>query len=146
MPEAEGRRYAPRLMDLDSLIELLVIEHGAIREGLNKAREAATRDDFVGVKAELERIDPVFRQHIADEESTVLGVLIRQFGTRGAAEEIRIFQQHRPIYQLMKRLLDLASLSTEELRSKGEELRELFENHAKMEEAGAFPRAASVGK
>jgi hemerythrin-like domain-containing protein len=140
----EGERYTPRKMSLDALIEVLVDEHSVMKEGIQRAREAAARKDFEGARAELQKIDPVFRQHIADEESQILGLLVRELGARGAAEEIKVFQQHRPIYQLMKRVGELASMSSAELETNQDELKELFDLHAKAEETKVFPRAASL--
>ena len=144
MPETGGTRYAPRKTDLADLIRVLVKEHWVIQDGLEKARRAAMLRDFAGVEAELKELDPIFRQHIADEESTILGLLVRRLGKEGAAEEIRVFQQHRPIYQLMKTVSDLAAKSAPELEASQDELRRLFEQHARAEEGRVFPRASSI--
>ncbi len=146
MANPSEERYAPRSMGLDALIRVLVEEHGVMRKGLERAREAAGRGDFDGVRAELRTVDPVFRQHIADEEATVLRLLIKQLGTKGAADEIRVFQQHRPMYQLMKKVSELASMSPAELRANQAELNSLFELHTKAEETKVFPRAAELGR
>lgn len=138
---SEAVRYRPRLLTLDALIDVLVKEHSMMREGLRRARVNAARKDFEGVRAELREVDPIFRQHIADEESQILGMLIRRLGVQGAADEIKVFQQHRPIYQLMKRLSELAALSSGELEGKQDELEELFELHTEAEETRVFPRA-----
>ena len=143
MSEGEGHRYAPRQMEVDALVKVLVGEHRAMKEGLQKAREAAGRKDFVAAQAEFAKLDHIFRQHIADEEATILRLLIRDSGVEGAAEEIRIFQQHRPIYQLMKRVAEL-SKSPEGLLASQAELDELLELHAQAEEARVYPRARSL--
>ena len=115
-----------------------------MREGLRRARDAAARKDFGAVSAELRRVDPIFRQHIAGDEATVLGQLIRQLGRDAAADEIRVFQQHRPMYQLMMKVSALAARSAPELEAMEDELSALFELHTKAEEEGVFPRAASL--
>lgn len=139
-----GGRYLPRRLGLDALVETLVEEHALMRSGIQRARGAAARKDFDGVRAELQSVDPIFRQHIADEESQILSLLIRETGIDGAAEEIKVFQQHRPIYNLMKKVGELASKSSAELEASQEELDQLFRLHAKTEEERVFPRARSL--
>ena len=146
MALSEGRRYPPRKLTLDALIATLIEEHVLMRGCIRRAREAAARKDFEKVREELQKVDPVFRQHIADEEAQILGVLIREVGVKGAEQEIRVFQQHRPIYILMKKASDLASKSTAGLEASQAELEDLFELHTKAEEERVFPRAGSLVK
>lgn len=141
-PTVEGR-YPPRKLELEPLVRILIEEHLVMRGGLLKAKEAATRRDFEAVRNELRKLDPVFRQHIADEESQILGLLVRQLGVKGAEEEIKVFQQHRPIYRLMQKVSELASMSANELEANQAELNELFDRHTKAEEERVFPRARS---
>ena len=136
--------YPPRKLSLEALIAVLVKEHALMKEGLLRARESAARNDYGAVLTELVRLDPLFKQHIADEESTVLGFLIRQLGVKGAAAEIRVFQQHRPIYRLMKKVTELASMSAAELQANQTELNDLFGLHTAVEEKDVFPRAKSI--
>lgn len=115
-----------------------------MREGLRRAKEAAGRQDFESVSRALKELDPVFRQHIADEESQILGLLIERLGVKGATEEIRVFQQHRPIYQLMKAVTELATMPADELEANQTRLEALFDKHTAAEEARVFPRALSL--
>ena len=131
-------------MELDSLVRTLVGEHRAMMEGLRGARGAAQRCDFEALAGALRELDLLFRQHIMDEESTILRLLIERLGVKGAEEEIRVFQQHRPIYSLMKRIAEFASMSASELEARQEELIALFERHAAAEESRVFPRAESL--
>ena len=139
-----GSRFAPRKLRLDTLLSVLVSEHAAMGEGLRRARGAASRRDFESVTRELRDIEPMFKQHIADEESQVLGFLVSQIGRESAAEEIEVFRQHRPIYELMRRLEELAALSSAELEMPQIELQELFEHHTTAEEKGVFPKTLSL--
>lgn len=141
---SEGGQSLPRKLPLGALIGRLVEEHLSMKAGIQRVRDAASRKDFEGVRAELQRIDPVFRRHIADEESQILGFIIGRTGVKGAAEEIKVFQQHRPIYTLMKRIGELSSRSPAELEASQGELEELFELHTKAEEEKVFPRASSL--
>lgn len=131
-------------MELDALVGVLVREHALMREGLQRAKGAADVRDFEGVRRALREIDPVFRQHIADEEAQVLGLLIARLGAKGAEAEIQVFRQHRQIYELMTRVSKLAELSSSELEASQAELEKLFELHAAAEEAKVFPRAMSL--
>jgi len=139
----DSARYVPRKLNLEALISVLVEEHALMRDGLLKAKEAAAQNDYEGVQKELVRLDPVFRQHIADEESTILRILIKGLGVKGAAAEVKVFQQHRPIYQLMKKVTDLASMPAAELETNQTELNDLFDKHTAAEEDQVFPRAKS---
>ncbi|MDG6900105.1 MAG: hypothetical protein JRN44_03885 [Nitrososphaerota archaeon] len=140
----DGASYRPRKMKLEELVATLVGEHMLMGEGLARAREAASRNDYEAVRTELKKLDPVFRQHIADEESHILGLLIGKLGAKGAAEEIKVFQQHRPIYLLMKKAGELASMSDSGLEANQAELKDLFDLHTRAEEGRVFPRARSL--
>ena len=131
-------------MGLRDLITVLVEEHATMREGLLRAKAASARGDFEAVGRELRSVDPVFRQHICDEESQVLGLLIRQLGKERAADEIRVFQQHRPIYALMQKISEFAALTPEELAARQEELSILFEEHTAAEQNRVFPKALAL--
>jgi hypothetical protein len=143
MPDS---RFAPRNLAFDALVGVLVEEHRVMREGLLRAKEAASRRDFEAVSRALRDLDPVFRQHIADEESQILRLLVGQLGVKGAAEEIRVFQQHRPIYQLMQSVGELASKEAVELEVEQSKLGTLFDNRTTAEEGAVFPEAPSLYK
>lgn len=136
--------FLPRKMALESLIRTLVGEHTMMKEGLGRASGAAQRRDFEALARVLKDLDPLFRQHIVDEESTILRLLIGKLGVKGAEREVRVFQQHRPIYQLMKKIAAFASMSAAELEASQEELRDLFDRHAAAEEGEVFPKAESL--
>jgi hypothetical protein len=137
-------RYAPRKLSLDALIAALVEEHGVMRAGLRRSREAMSRNDYQAVKDELQKVDPIFRQHIADEESRVLRFLIQALGVKGAENEIKVFQQHRPIYDLMTRVGELAAMPSGELQKSQDELQALSELHTEVEETEVFPKTAAL--
>lgn len=146
-PEMEiamvGDRFAPREMDLESLVKVLAAEHKSMWEGLARVKTAATGGDFEKVADELKGLDPIFRQHIADEESQILRLLIGELGVEGAKEEIRVFQQHRPIHRLMQAMGELASKSPSELADEQIRLNALFREHTELEEGRVFPRAVA---
>jgi hypothetical protein len=139
-----GVRFSPRRMELDDLVKVLVEEHVIMRDGLRRAEEARQRRDFATVGRILREIEPVFRQHVADEEAQVLGLLIREVGVEGAKEEIRVLQQHRPIFQLMKKVGELAAMSSSELEENQNQLDVLFSEHTKAEEERVFPRTLKL--
>jgi hypothetical protein len=135
----------PRKMDLVRLVDVLVGEHIQIRESLVRVKESTAKGDFGSASAELKRVDCVFKRHIEDEESTILRMLIGELGVEGAKEEIRVFQQHRPIYNLMQKVARFASLPAGELVASQDELKALLEEHTRAEEERVFPRALAVG-
>jgi hemerythrin-like domain-containing protein len=112
--------------------------------GLSKMREAAARSDYPAVSAALKELDSIFRQHIADEEAQLLRLLIDNLGVKGAEQEIRVFQQHRPIHRLMELISELAAKSAEELGEEQRKLDELFQQHTALEERGVFPKALGI--
>lgn len=136
-------RNTPRKLGLDALIKVLVGEHAVMRKGLQRAKEAAEKHDFEAVGSALKGLEPVFKQHIADEESQILGLLIERLGVKGASDEISVFQQHRPIYQLMKNVTELAAMPAPELEANQAKLGALFDEHTAAEEERVFPRAMS---
>jgi hemerythrin-like domain-containing protein len=140
------QRYLPRDLPMDELLRTLIEEHRKMRELLRRAEEAADRSDYEAVSGHLKLLDPVFKQHIADEEAQVLRLLIGVLGRKGAEEEIKVFQQHRPIYKLMLTVSELAAENADELRLNQAKLNELFEAHANTEEQRVFPRALSCIK
>ncbi len=126
-------------MEIDTLVGVLVKEHNLMREGLERAKRAAEGRDLEGALRVLGELDSVFRQHIADEEAQILGLLVAELGTKGAEAEIRVFRQHRPIYDLMTKVSKLAALSSSDLEAEQGELESLFDAHTASEEAMVFP-------
>ena len=63
---------------------MLAEEHRVMQKGLARAEQAAAEGNFRIVAYVLEELDPVFRQHIADEESQILRLLIGELGVKGA--------------------------------------------------------------
>jgi hemerythrin-like domain-containing protein len=137
---------ALRKMELDNLVSLLVAEHEQMRSGLGVVREAVRSKDYASAAKTLADLDKLFRQHIADEEGQILRVLINALGVKGAEDAIQVFRQHRPIYELMETLKKLASIPPAELEARNDELQDLFEHHAALEEGTVFPHALSVSK
>lgn len=138
----EGR-YSPRDLGFEALVKALVGEHAKMKQGLSHVEEATERRDFEEVSKALRELDLIFRQHILDEESTVLRLLVKELGVKAAEEEIKVFQQHRPIHQLMQEVAELASMSADKLVDKQRELNALFLRHTSAEEHFVFPRATS---
>ena len=136
-----GVLYLSRRMEFEELVRVLVVEHARMRAELENVKDSVGRHDFLTAAMALKRLDAVFKQHIADEESQILRLLIETYGTRGAAEEIMVFQQHRPLHQLMEIVEGLASLPPSELESNQTKLRVLFDEHTRREEEGVFPKA-----
>lgn len=135
-------RYSPRSIAIDALLKVLVEEHTVMREWLQRTKKAAEMKDFEGASRDLKQLDAIFRQHIADEEAQILRLLVGELGVRGAEEEIKAFQQHRPIYRLMQTISGLASKAID-LESEQARLNALFDNHATAEEERVFPKALS---
>ena len=143
---SQAKRFAPRRMEVGKLIEVLVGEHALMRQGMGKAKAAAGARDFEGVRRALQEVDPVFRQHVADEEAQILGLLIEKLGVKGAESEIEVFRQHRPIYELMNKIAKFAEESSAQLEGSQAELDRLFEEHTNLEETNVFPKAIALGK
>jgi hemerythrin-like domain-containing protein len=133
-------------MDLEELTSVLVAEHAEMKRELAEVKQAVLKRDFASASRVLRELDRLFKQHIADEEAQVLRILIDAYGVKGADDAIMVFRQHRPIYDLMEEVKKLASLSSEELASDEDRLRQLLEDHTLAEESRVFPRAVSTYK
>ena len=138
------KHYSPRQLDFETLIMVLAEEHRKMKAELSNMKEAASRHDFAAIASALKELDPIFRQHIADEESQILRLLIAELGVKGATEEIRVFQQHRPIHRLMQLVAELAAESAAEIENDQLRLNELFLDHALLEERNVFPKALGI--
>ena len=136
----------PRRIEFEELITVLISEHIEIKKKLADIKQSVSCRDFSTAAKSLGQLDLLFRQHIADEEAQVLGLLIRTLGVKGAEAEIQVFRQHRPIYQLMQKVGELAGMSAGELESKQAELDALFEAHTKAEEERVFPKAKAMNE
>jgi len=110
-------------------------------EGLPRTKEAADRKDFDAASRALKQLDGVFRQHIADEEAQIIRLLVGERGVKGAEEEIKVFQQHRPIYRLMQTVAELATKKESELESDQAKLNALFDDHAAAEKESERARS-----
>jgi len=133
-----------REMEFDELISVLVAEHVKMKGDLAAVEVAVSKKDFDSASRTLKGLDGLFKQHIADEEAQVLRTLIDAYGVNGAEDAIKVFRQHRPIYDLMEKVKKLAALSPAELASSEEKLRLLLEEHTLAEETRVFPRALST--
>jgi hemerythrin-like domain-containing protein len=133
-------------MEFEELISVLIAEHAEMKRDLAKIRRAVSKRDFLSASGILRELDGLFKQHIADEEAQVLRILIDAYGVKGADDAIKVFRQHRPIYDLMEEVKRLASLSMEELASDEDRLRQLLDEHTLAEESRVFPRAMSTYK
>jgi hemerythrin-like domain-containing protein len=133
-------------MEFEELISVLVAEHAEMKKGLAQVKQAISNKDFASASRVLGELDRLFRQHIADEEAQVLRILLDAYGVDGSNEAIIVFRQHRPIYDLMKKIKKLAALPIEELASSEDVLRQLFEEHTLAEESRVFPKAIQTYK
>ncbi len=131
----------PREMEFDKLIQVLLDEHRQMKAELEKVEAATLERNFPRASEHLRELESIFKRHIEDEEAQVIRLLIGSLGRDGAAEEIKVFQQHRPIYALMQQVSRLSSLATQELESEEASLRKLFDDHTAAEEGRVFPRA-----
>jgi hypothetical protein len=117
-----------------------------MRELLHQAKDSADQGKFAELSHDLKLLDPIFKQHIADEEAQVLRLLIEKLGVNGAQEEIKVFQQHRPIYTMMRTISELAAKEAADLPSEQGRLNKLFDDHATAEEQRVFPRALALNR
>jgi hemerythrin-like domain-containing protein len=131
---------------LGDLISRLVAEHKIMKDDLLRVRKATESKDFEAASKALEELDRTFRRHIADEEGQVLRFLIEVYGVKGAEDEIRVFQQHRPMHATLEAIKKLATLTPDELATHEDSLWTLFAEHTFAEENSVFPRAMRASK
>jgi hypothetical protein len=132
---------SPRRLPLGELVAVLVSEHAKIVGGLARARDDILAGDPVGARKELTEVVCTFKQHIADEEGQILSLLLDAYGKEGSEDAVRVFQQHRPIYALLRAVDAFSQLPTEKLSTSGAELARLLDDHTRAEEERVFPRA-----
>lgn len=133
-------------MDLQDLIATLIEEHRQMNDLVRELRAALSDQERSLAPELISRLVMIFKQHIADEESQILKILIESYGVRGAQDAIDVFRAHRPIYSIMQRLENLADLSHDELNSRQDELRELLSSHTSAEEGSVFPQTLAAPK
>jgi iron-sulfur cluster repair protein YtfE (RIC family) len=120
------------------------MEHGLMKENILRLEKAVARQDFQAAAATLDELERIFKQHIADEEAQVLRILIEAYGVKGADDAIKVFRQHRPIYELVSKVKALSSLPPDELASNQDKLKALLDEHTRAEEQRVFPEAQSA--
>jgi len=101
---------------------------GALSEGrYTEAGSAA-----VGLRDSL-------RQHVIDEESKVLKLLIDVHGRAGVGAAIRTFQRHRAVHHLLNEIENLARSAPESASGKYGELAQILQSHFGAEKDRIFP-------
>ncbi len=89
------RIITARRIGLEDLVSTLLKEHEEFRQRLTELEEASgDKDRCVEI---VSKLDEALRQHIVDEEATVLRVLLDAYGRDGGVDAIKVFKQHRPI-------------------------------------------------
>ncbi|MGB9729295.1 MAG: hemerythrin domain-containing protein [Thermoprotei archaeon] len=129
----------PRSYELEDLINILLKEHKMIMNDITELKNAINERNHEKINEIFTRFDSYLNQHVIDEESRLLKILLDNYGREGSKEAIKVFQQHLKIHQLINDMKTLANTSLESLNSKEIELNEIFIIHFEKEEKEIFP-------
>lgn len=135
----------PRSIGFVELIELLEKEHVEFNEMMSRIRRMIVEHKRSDALTNLTQMKEELYQHIVDEESSVLTLLIERFGREGAAEATEIFQEHVDIQSMIEELEDLLTterLSTDEVVKN---LDAFMRAHFRKEDERVFPKALKAG-
>lgn len=138
-------KLRPRSIELAELIELLGREHVDFSGRMVRVMEGISHADYKVALSELATIKEDIYQHILDEESSVLALLIRKLGRSGAAEAIEIFQEHVDIQDMIGRLEQHLSSGDTSIEELGASLDSFMKEHFRKEDEKVFPTALKAG-
>lgn len=129
----------PRKLNLPDLIDTLVSEHGEVKNLLRDLSVLIAENRFSEVGDRLKDFRSYLDQHVIDEEASVLKTLLDAYGREGSARAIVVFQEHREIHQLIKKLQEVVMLSRDEPAKVRDALDSLMTRHFEAEESWIFP-------
>lgn len=129
----------PRELELPDLLDALMNEHDVVRNLLKELSTLLFENKYLTVANKLEDLNSIINQHIIDEEGKILGFLLDKFGKEKSSQAISIFQQHREIHQLVKKLQEHVLLSREGSARIRDELENIMMRHFVAEESRIFP-------
>lgn len=129
----------PRELELPALLERLMNEHDEIKNLLNELSILLFENKFLTVAKRLEELKLIIDQHIIDEEAKILKFLLNTVSKEESSQAIAVFQQHREIHQLLKKLRENAQLLREESTIIRGELENIMMMHFEAEEHRIFP-------
>ncbi len=128
-----------RKLEFGELLSVLMEEHVEVKQRMKYLQNAQDKGDYEGMARISRELTEILRQHIIDEESRILRILIGAYGRLGAGKAISVFRQHRPIFKLLQ---DISMATAPELRAwLRSELEELLLGHCEVEEKKIFPWA-----
>ncbi len=131
----------PRNLEFEELVSVLEQEHedvSAVMRGLDGDIGSRQDEDVV---ASLRNLREVLLQHILDEESGVLRVLINAYGRDGSREAIEVFQEHVDILKMLAELDDSITVDRKASKELRTTLDALMSEHFRKEDDVIFPWA-----
>jgi hemerythrin-like domain-containing protein len=129
----------PRQLEIPSLLDTLVKEHGEVRTMLKDLSALMSDNKFLIAVDRIKPLKPNIDQHVIDEEAKVLKILLDAYGREKSARAIAVFQEHREIHQLIRKLQESIYLSSDKSREVMDALEDLTERHFEAEESWVFP-------
>jgi hemerythrin-like domain-containing protein len=129
----------PRQLEIPSLLDTLVKEHGEVRTMLKDLSALMSDNKFLIAVDRIKVLKPNIDQHVIDEEAKVLKILLDAYGREKSARAIAVFQEHREIHQLIRELQESVYLSSDKSREVMDALEDLTERHFEAEESWVFP-------
>ncbi|MBX8635422.1 MAG: hypothetical protein KIS30_01665 [Thermoplasmata archaeon] len=134
-------KMRPRNMEFIELVSLLEKEHRDVKTVMSGLSELINREGVSDLKDRLMSLREVLLQHIVDEESSVLRILINRYGREGSRDALEVFREHVDILGLLNEL-EASVLSNRQTSAKvRDKLDALMSEHFRKEDDTIFPWA-----
>ena len=141
MTMREVTEMKPRKLGLELLIDLLEGEHRKVESELRAVSGMIAARDPGGLGRLLQSLDEELLQHMLDEESGVLRILIKAYGKEGSRDAIEVFQEHVDIMDLLREL-DVSITADRQMSAELlKRLDRLMPEHFRKEDITTFPWA-----
>lgn len=134
-------KMRPRNFEFTELVSVLEKEHEDVKAVMTELSGRITVDGDSDIIDRLADLREVLLQHIVDEESSVLRVLINAYGREGSREALEVFREHVDILKLLGELeagVTRDRGTSAEIRSR---LDTLMSEHFRKEDETIFPQA-----
>jgi iron-sulfur cluster repair protein YtfE (RIC family) len=131
----------PRDLEFEDLISVLEKEHTDVMNVMKELDGNLKIEESSGIQDRLRKLKEELLQHMLDEESGVLRILIKAYGKDGSRDAIEVFQEHVDIMDLLREL-DLSVTADRQISVELlERLDRLMSEHFRKEGIMIFPWA-----
>lgn len=131
----------PRKISVNELVKILMDEHEKSKYRLSEFEKLLKTGNYEAARELINHLKTNYEQHIIDEEAVLLRDAVKFLGRENCKDIIEIFQQHRPIMDMVQRIIDSVNdLQLRRMEDLLQDLRKILEIHYSREEVEVFPR------